>query len=375
MSSPTPLDAGAAGDSAAMAATSTAIAAPARAFRFSGRAREFFGIWAVNLLLTVATLGLYSAWAKVRTRRYFYRHTAFAGERFDYHAKPTAILLGRLVASALAALYLMVAWLAPGWELIPAAGTFLATPWLLTMGARFNARNSSYRNVRFSFSGRLKPAYAAFVGWPILGLLTLGLMMPISLHRQARWKLDNHRFGSLPFRFDTATAPYFGLYWKAIGLTLLGGFTILAIIVGAVALGAARVTVEGGQATVAQTSAVLPAYAALILGYTLAGAYFVTRSMKIGLGTSTLGGHPFVVTMRARDVMWLYATNNIAILLTFGLALPWAKVRTARYQLQHIALCIDEWTIQRVVAKRSADASAIGQEVAEAFDVDVDFGI
>ena len=30
---------------------------------FHGTAREFFGIWFVNLVLSVVTLGLYSAWA------------------------------------------------------------------------------------------------------------------------------------------------------------------------------------------------------------------------------------------------------------------------------------------------------------------------
>ena len=40
-------------------------------FRFTGTAREYFGIWIVNILLTIVTLGIYSAWAKVRRMRYF----------------------------------------------------------------------------------------------------------------------------------------------------------------------------------------------------------------------------------------------------------------------------------------------------------------
>ena len=37
---------------------------------FSGSAREYFGIWIVNLILTIITLGIYSAWAKVRRQIY-----------------------------------------------------------------------------------------------------------------------------------------------------------------------------------------------------------------------------------------------------------------------------------------------------------------
>ncbi len=41
-------------------------AAQARSSRinFSGRGSEFFGIWIVNVLLSILTLGIYSAWAK-----------------------------------------------------------------------------------------------------------------------------------------------------------------------------------------------------------------------------------------------------------------------------------------------------------------------
>ena len=49
--------------------------APARA-RFGGNGAEYFRIWIVNVALTLATLGIYSAWAKVRREQYFHRHTS-----------------------------------------------------------------------------------------------------------------------------------------------------------------------------------------------------------------------------------------------------------------------------------------------------------
>ena len=66
-----------------------------------GRGGEYFGIWAINLLLSIATLGIYSAWAKVRRLRYFYGNTVVDGHALDYHANPIAILKGRLVAAAI----------------------------------------------------------------------------------------------------------------------------------------------------------------------------------------------------------------------------------------------------------------------------------
>ena len=73
--------------------------------QFTGKTREFFGIWIVNVLLIVVTLGLYSPWAKVRSRRYFYGNTVLDNSAFDYTAAPIAILKGYLIALLLLFIY------------------------------------------------------------------------------------------------------------------------------------------------------------------------------------------------------------------------------------------------------------------------------
>ena len=75
---------------------------------FTGNAGEYFKIWIVNIALTVITLGIYSPWAKIRKLRYFYGNTSIEDGHFDYHAKPMAILIGRIIAvSILFAYYLL----------------------------------------------------------------------------------------------------------------------------------------------------------------------------------------------------------------------------------------------------------------------------
>ncbi len=66
-------------------------------FKFDGNGFEYFKIWIVNIVLTILTLGIYSAWAKVRNQQYFYGHTELTGTRFEYLAKPINILIGRLL--------------------------------------------------------------------------------------------------------------------------------------------------------------------------------------------------------------------------------------------------------------------------------------
>src|SRR5207342_1173106 len=77
-------------------------------FEFNATGGEYFRIWIVNLLLTIVTLGIYSAWAKVRRLRYFYGSTVLDGHSFEYHGRPLAILKGRLIVFAVYVVFVVV---------------------------------------------------------------------------------------------------------------------------------------------------------------------------------------------------------------------------------------------------------------------------
>ena len=97
-------------------------------FEFRGNAKEYFGIWIVNVLLSIVTLGIYSAWAKVRTKKYFYQNTHVAGRNFDYHATGKNILIGRLIVVAGLVIYSIVSAIAPPVGILMALGVFLIFP-------------------------------------------------------------------------------------------------------------------------------------------------------------------------------------------------------------------------------------------------------
>ncbi|HEY1043658.1 MAG TPA: DUF898 family protein, partial [Telluria sp.] len=46
---------------------------------FTGSGSEYFRIWIVNILLSIVTLGIYSAWAKVKANKYLYSCTRLNG--------------------------------------------------------------------------------------------------------------------------------------------------------------------------------------------------------------------------------------------------------------------------------------------------------
>ena len=169
-------------------------------FEFTGRTSEYFRIWAVSLCLSLATLGIYSAWGKVRKRRYLYAHTRLAGSGFDYRAAPLAILKGRAIALALFGGFALAGHVVPQVQLALLALLALLAPWIVVASSRFNARNSTYRNVAFAFDGTVREAAKVLLGFGALAIVTLGLLWPWFRMRRARFIVERHRFGATPFR-------------------------------------------------------------------------------------------------------------------------------------------------------------------------------
>jgi uncharacterized membrane protein YjgN (DUF898 family) len=122
--------------------------------QFTGSTSEYFRIWIVNTLLSIVTLGIYSAWAKVRRKQYFYRHTWIDGTSFDYLADPIKVLKGRLVIGAIIAALGVSQQYSPVLYVVLLLLLVLASPWLVVKALSFNARNSAFRNIRFAFAGR-----------------------------------------------------------------------------------------------------------------------------------------------------------------------------------------------------------------------------
>jgi len=117
-------------------------------FTFTGSGGEYFKIWIVNILLTIITLGIYSAWAKVRNKQYFYGNTYLADSSFEYTAEPMQILKGRIIAIIAYFVYSIGASLIPVLNMIFPIILLVATPWIIMKSIAFNAHYSQYRNVR-----------------------------------------------------------------------------------------------------------------------------------------------------------------------------------------------------------------------------------
>jgi uncharacterized membrane protein YjgN (DUF898 family) len=345
--------------------------------QFTGRAGEFFGIWFVNLVLSVLTLGIYSAWAKVRTERYFYGNTRLAGAPFEYLANPIAILKGRLIA------YVVVIGLGLSahfqvWVVYIPLILFVMVmfPWLIHRTLRFRARYSAWRGLRFRFVEGVFEAYVNFMFRPALQIITAYMVLPWVRMHQHDYTVTGHRFGGKRFRFSGDLGTYYIPFLVTIGL---GFAAYLLMIGGVVGMTFLHKAMSGGAGADGQMPGSLMAsiFVPLVVAYLALLAlpiYLRTKYINLMWRCASLGGHRFECTLRARDVIWIYFSNGVAIVASVGLLVPWAMIRLARYRAQHFVLLADG-ELDHFVAEAELTEGAAGSEMMDALDMDVDIGI
>lgn len=335
-------------------------------FSFTGKGTEYFGIWIVNLILTILTLGIYSAWAKVRRMQYFYRNTHLNEASFDYHGTAIAILIGRLIAVGLLGGYYIFLRFMPLVGL--AIGLFIALimPYLLVTSFRFRLYNSSYRGLRFGFAGSIKSAYMTFLALPIFTLLTLYLLAPFTHQRIKAYQHNNSRFGQSAFTFNAGVGSFYKVYFFTLMLLLL--------IPGLIGL-AAYSMFKDTLANIPQETMVglfVAIYLSLIIVSLLIVPYFMSRIQNLVWNHTQLGMHRFSSTLTARGLTWIIFSNFALIILTIGLYKPFADIRIARYRIEHMAL-LPGLDIEEFIASEQQKIGATGTETAEMFDVDIGF--
>lgn len=354
-------------------------------FEFHGNGGEYFRIWIVNLLLTLATLGIYGAWAKVRRLRYFYGNTVLAGSSFEYHGEPLKILKGRLIAVALLIPYLVTSRIYPILSLAFALVFLLLLPFIVVKSRRFLMRMSSWRNVRFDFAGEYRGAVRAYIGVPMLASLTLGVLYPYSIYRKQAFVIGETKFGTSCFEFNAKVKPCYIAY--ALGWLFLLIFAAIAFAAFHFTQRLDVIHVSETNETFAYIGTSLASYPLVLALKAAAGlvcalsglaalviplAIIKARTQNEAFGKARLLRTELHCALSPWRLAWLYFVNGLWLALTLGLYGPWAKVRLMRYQFENMSVTTTG-DLDEFVAAESEAIGATGEEVGDLLDVD--FGL
>ncbi len=338
-----------------------------RPFHFTGNGGEYFRIWIVNLLLSIVTLGIYSAWAKVRRLRYFYGHTSLDGASFGYHASPMAILKGRLIAYAVVGVLALLSEVAPLLASVLYLPIAVLAPIIVVRSFRFRAANSSYRGIRFGFDGLDSDAYKVFLFWPLSVPFTLGMSYPYVTKRQREFFVGDSRYGRSLFGLELPTGRVYKIYVLA-GVAMLAWFAL----VGATFMSAIAQLATADDADVVPGLSVFLGIGLLYLGVGAIVVFVRTSFENMVWNHTLIERHRFESRLRAGQMLWLYASNIVLLVVTLGLFVPWARVRMARYRAESLTLLPGGPLVSATLAG-GLEAEAAGAELTDAMDLD--FGL
>lgn len=344
---------------------------------FIGSSREYFRIWAVNLCLTLLTLGIFSAWAKVRKKRYFYSHTILDGTPFQYLGQPLPILRGRLIGAALFAVYYVSSHFLT--SLLPyvfALGAVLA-PWVIVRSAAFKARYSAFRNMTFRFEGNYWETLKIVSAWGLVPAIIIGMMFnwwkitwiegalfaiagllfPWWISRLKNFIAGHTAYGGKNGQLSTTGGDFLSIYFSA------GIFFVLIIIAAGLSLSVFHIPKNSAYYIILFS---IPTYA----GYALAYAYVQAHTSNLVWNETTLGPLRFRSTLRGLPLAKYYLTNALAIIASAGLLTPWAVIRTMKYRADNLNVFL-AGELTDYSGNDSSAVSATGAELGEFFDMDL----
>lgn len=353
-----------------------AAPAPARGpepLVFTGQWQEYFKIWIVNVLLTIVTLGIYAAWAKVRKKRYFYANTQLFGHTFEYLADPVRILIGNIIVVVLFFAYAFSGVISPLVQAPFVLLVMLLVPFFICRSLRFNARNSAWRGLRFGFNGGYGRAFFAFVILPLGAALTLGVLHPYGAKVRKEFVMGNHTFGTTPFAMQAPVGAFYKIY-------LVGVLFFLPVLLayGVLIYGSVASANAAPEERSAQLAGLMPFFGlAMIVAIPLAvvGTFFLrARIFNLAWNHTSLAGHRFVANLRARDLILTHFVNSLVVGLTLGLLHPWAVCRMVQLQLSSLQV-VPEGSLDDFVAATQQDVGAIGESAGDFLDFDIGIGV
>lgn len=387
-----------------------------KSFEFTGTGFEYFKIWIVNILFTVLTLGIYYPWAKVRNNRYLYANSSIEEKNFDYHATGKQLLYGYLIAIFFFIIYKILEIFFPIGSIILVVFFLFIIPWLIWRSMKFNLNVTSFNNIRFKFSGGIKESYIIFLAIPILSLIVFSsIIFLISLFKEStilisigiilifvfyivatayfnvvktRFLIDYTSYGNSNFETNLNTPEFIKIMLKTILISILS-FIIGGIIIGGIfyfiidfteitsLLNLYKTDPKSAMALIISTflPIIVTLYFFMLAISIISFAYYITRQRAYIFENTNLDTEvKFFSTMKFFPYAFILITNLLLIILTFGFAYPWAKVRVAKYTLDNTTLKLEN-DFSGYFNEKNTKESALGEQISDTFDVGIDIPI
>jgi uncharacterized membrane protein YjgN (DUF898 family) len=347
-----------------MDAVTSPAAAPDRAVEFTGRWQDFAKIAAVNLGLTIITLGIYRFWATARVRRYLWSNSRLVGSDLEWTGTGGEMFIG----------FLMVMGVLVGWTALIIGGSLLIGEWFIFLGMfafyifllwavgfaqfralRYRLSRTYWRGIRGGSDDN-----GVHYGWTALGNnilagITLGIMTPAALANNWNDRMRAMSFG--PHQFDS-NVDTVGLQsrWMMIYPAYIGGLVLIAWL-----------SPEEGSSEAASFIVRELAILTFVAVIALVMIHFWALFFRKAADTFEMGGLTASFEVSTTDWLKFYGKIIGLTIITLGLgALMWSYWRW-EFVMERLALfgAIDAESMTQSESAATRDAEGF----ADAFDI------
>lgn len=390
--------------------------------KFTGRGAEYFRVWIVNVLLSIVTLGLYTPWARQRTARYFYDHTAVAGNPLEFTAPLRKMVFGFVIFVMLYLAFKIAS--ESGQDTAVAAFIIAAAilaPYIWGSAMRFRLASTRWRGLQLRFAASWKEVYLA--SWPIFAMaavwvgITFGLdtlaadvpAAPTPAHRPqpfpglprmnaGMWGLVaagvvlsvlciiriefNYKsllvlrggIGSQGGRWKPVYGDFVRIWLATLGVLLAGAILTALLAVGvvmALQLTLGKAPAPGAAFVIAVFVGVLAAFLGLLIATAPARAYREARMFQLiwsNVGLSQVAR--FKSDLRPWAYVRLRLKNVLLTLLTLGLYRPFGRTSEYRMKVDSVTLHV-KGGLDQLAGQLVRQQQALGDALADLAGLDI----
>jgi len=344
---------------------------------FDGNWREYAAIALPNLLLTIATLGIYRFWATTRIRRYLWSRTLFMGDRLEWAGTGRELFRSGLTALLLVLAPLALANLAIRYLIVhkyAIAGQVLSLVVLLVFytlvgtavfrGLRYRLSRTYLRGIRGG-SHDQGVAYGFGYAWKnAVALLPLGLMMP-----WAMVNLWNRRWNEMSFGQQSFVAHGRA---RRLWLPYLWCYVAPAVVVTAsVLLARSNMTLTyfgiEPRTPLEWVLIRLPGLFAILFLFVLISLAYYASFFRQMVRSTSLGDMNFNFNAGALEWMELYFVDMLLVVFTLGLGWIFINYRHWVFYLRNLQT--DGRITIDAIRQSSTPAPRHGEGLLDAFNL------
>ena len=353
------------------------------AFGFLGSWREFAPIAFTNLLLTIVTLGVYTFWARARTRRYLWSRTRFIDDQLEWTGTGLELFIGYVIAIVcffvpFGAVQLLLQGVLmrghQGAAVLIAAMVYLALVYLVGVAIfralRYRLSRTWWHGIRGGSDDQGFRYGWSYFWRTLVGYLAFGLMVPWAMASLWNKRWDAMSFGPMRFHAEAEWRNVFGRF-------LLFYLWPIVILVGAGMLGAFFAgfgMAMAGRGTPSPASLIVMGIVVLLIVFVLfygvlgliALAYYAAF-FREATGKLSLGALHFGFTAKTWDWIKLYLGNVGLVLATLGIGYIFVPYRNWTFFVRH-AQASGDVLLEDLTQSKTRDPGQ-GEGLLDAFDV------